>query len=177
MSDYSNISVGMDIGYDAVRMVALARSGEGLRLHRFAVESYETLHTPLSLFRKPDDILQAVRKLVEKHYEPDWPVTFGLRNRFAAISTPQIEKRSGVGSELRCAYVGGGTVSRRVARPLYHRYRLGRSRYGHGARGAGGRRATRTGRYPPPDCRLGGVRRSCADGGIHRADQRVRVDL
>lgn len=93
MADFSDITVGMDIGYDAVRMVALVHTDDGQRLHRIGVEPYQSSYTPVTLFQHADEIAEAVRRLVASHYEPDWPVTFGLRNRFATVIIPPIEKK------------------------------------------------------------------------------------
>lgn len=87
------ITVGLDVGYDAVRMVAIDHTGSGPALHRIGAQSYDIPYSPEHVFNQPDDLTSAIRTVIETYGDPGWPVTIGIRNRFATFLMPQVEKR------------------------------------------------------------------------------------
>ena len=87
------ITVGLDVGYDAVRMVAIDHTGSRPALHRIAAQSYDIPYSPEHLFDQPDYLTSVIRTVIETYGDPGWPVTIGIRNRFATFLMPQVEKR------------------------------------------------------------------------------------
>lgn len=94
MPDYdSEITIGLDIGYDAVRLVAVEHAPEGPILTRLGLSAYDKPLLPVTLFQNPDQIISAARKVLSAHGGEGWPVTVGLRNRFASVIMAQIPKK------------------------------------------------------------------------------------
>jgi Tfp pilus assembly PilM family ATPase len=91
--DSSAITVGLDIGYDAVRMVALAHTPDGPSLQHIGSQPYARPCTPTTLFKQPEALVQAVQAVMAPCGDPAWPVVLGLRNRFSTIILPQIDKK------------------------------------------------------------------------------------
>ena len=90
--DTSQITVGLDVGYESVRLVAIERTGQGPRILRAASQPLPQQYSPKNLFSNTEEISSAIRSLMEMHSEPDWSVIVGLRNRFASIMLPQVDK-------------------------------------------------------------------------------------
>ena len=86
------ITAGLDIGYDAVRMIAIDHTGSGPVLHSIGVQRYDTPCSAENLFEHPENLTSAIRKVMENYGDPGWPVTIGIRNRYAVFLLPQVEK-------------------------------------------------------------------------------------
>lgn len=87
----SQITVGLDIGYDAVRMAAIEQSPQGPLLRRIGLQPLSQSYAPTNLLDQKDDIAGAIRKILAEHSDPDWPVIVGLRNRFATVLIPKLD--------------------------------------------------------------------------------------
>lgn len=87
------ITAGLDIGYDAVRMVAVDQSGGKPALHRIGTQRYDKPRAPEHLFDDPEALTEAIRKVMEAYGDPSWPVTIGIRNRFVAYMVLQAESK------------------------------------------------------------------------------------
>ena len=87
----SQITVGLDIGYDAVRMAAIEQSPQGPLLRRIGLQPLSRSYAPNNLLDQKDDIATAVRNILAAHSDPDWPVIVGLRNRFATVLIPKLD--------------------------------------------------------------------------------------
>lgn len=94
MPEYdSEITIGLDIGFDAVRLVAVEHTPDGPILARLGLAVYDYPLSPITLFQNPDQIVSASRKVLSAHGGDGWPVTVGLRNRFASVIMAQIPKK------------------------------------------------------------------------------------
>ncbi|SVE04598.1 uncharacterized protein METZ01_LOCUS457452, partial [marine metagenome] len=87
----SQITVGLDIGYDAVRMAAIEQSPQGPLLRRIGLQPLSRSYAPTTLLDQKDDIVAAVRNILAEHSDPDWPVIVGLRNRLATVLIPKLD--------------------------------------------------------------------------------------
>jgi Tfp pilus assembly PilM family ATPase len=87
------ITVGLDIGYDAVRLIAIDHTATGPVLHSIGAQRYDTPRSARNLFDHPDGLTDAIRQVMETYGDPGWPVTVGIRNRFAVFLLPQVEKK------------------------------------------------------------------------------------
>ena len=90
-TDASQITVGLDVGYDAVRMVAIEQSPQGPLIRRIGEQPLAMTYAPTALLDHRDDISTAIRDILTTHSEPDWPVIVGLRNRFATVMIPRVD--------------------------------------------------------------------------------------
>jgi Tfp pilus assembly PilM family ATPase len=86
----SQITVGLDIGYDAVRMVAIEAMADGPCLRRIGERRLPTTYTPQTLFDNGAEISKAIQAVIADGCDPSWPVVIGLRNRFATVMIPHI---------------------------------------------------------------------------------------
>lgn len=89
--DSSQVTVGLDIGYDAVRMVAIETMASGPCLRRIGERSLPTTYTPQTLFDNAAEISKAIQAVVADGCDPSWPVVLGLRNRFATVMIPHLD--------------------------------------------------------------------------------------
>lgn len=90
--DTPQITVGLDVGYEAVRLVALEQTPDGPVVHRVGAQPLPRPRTPKSLFADPADVTAAIRTVFASYGDPAWPVVGGLRNRFATIVRTQVDK-------------------------------------------------------------------------------------
>ena len=91
-ADTAQITVGLDIGYESIRLVAIERSPQGPTLRRVGIQPLAHRYTPNDLFTNTEDVTAAVRTVIETHSDPAWPVVVGLRNRFATLMLPHVDK-------------------------------------------------------------------------------------
>lgn len=89
----SEITIGLDIGYDGVRLVAVDHSANIPVLTRVGSAEYTSPLTPNTLFQHPDQISAATLKVLSAHGGDGWPVNVGLRNRFASVIMLQMPKK------------------------------------------------------------------------------------
>ena len=92
-TDTSQITVGLDIGYDAVRLVAIEKSRQGPLLRRIGEQPLARRYPPTTLLDHDEEISSAIRNILTEHSEPDWPVIVGLRNRFALVMIPRVDAK------------------------------------------------------------------------------------
>lgn len=91
-SETSQITVGLDVGYEAVRLVAIEHTPDGPVLHRVGAQPLPAPRTPAALFENAADVTAAIRTVFASYGDPAWPVVGGLRNRFATVLLSQVDQ-------------------------------------------------------------------------------------
>lgn len=99
-SDAPQITVGLDVGYEAVRLVALEQTPDGPVLHRVGIQSLPRPRTPRTLFADAADVSAAIRAVFASYGDPAWPVVGGLRSRFATIVRSQVDKSADAQAQI-----------------------------------------------------------------------------
>lgn len=87
------MTIGLDIGYDAVRLAALEQTAtEGHIVNCVGVQPLTRSYLPHELLRAGEDVTNAIRTVMETYGNPDWPVVLGVRNRFATVARLAVDK-------------------------------------------------------------------------------------